>query len=99
MIPKTKSNDPNNKQKRHYHLELIRHTSSNVGQQPPPPQKTSKFKWWKLFTWPFICLGTLLTGCCECCCGSCCDSGSSSSLKEELAEEAVEKVVDSFFGD
>ena len=73
---------------------------------PPPtqvlsqPSQKKKFKWWKLFTWPFICLGNCLEGCCSCCCGSCCDSGSSSkSLKQELAEEAAENVLESILGD
>ena len=69
---------------------------------PPPPsppkQQTKGFKWWKLLTWPFTCLGTLLTGCCGCCCGACCESGSSSkSLKEEAAEEVLDRVVDTIF--
>lgn len=81
---------------------------SGVGQQPyippttyQPPltkQQTKGFKWWKLLTWPFTCLGTLLTGCFGCCCGACCESGSSSkSLKEEAAEEVLGRVVDSIF--
>ena len=82
----------------------------SVDQQPLPPayspppttprQQKKGFQWWKLFTWPFTCLGTLLTGCCGCCCGACCESGSSStSLKEEVAEEAVDKVLDLFTDD
>ncbi|MCE7745593.1 MAG: hypothetical protein GPJ52_10720 [Candidatus Heimdallarchaeota archaeon] len=69
-------------------------------EQPISHQQSKKFKWWKLFTWPFTCLGTLLTGCCGCCCGACCESGSSStSLKEEVAEEAIDKVLDLFTDD
>ncbi len=79
---------------------------SSLRQQSVPPsqpiyqQETKKFKWWKLFTWPFICLVNLTESCCSCCCGSCCDTGSSNkSLKQEVAEEVAENVLGSLLGD
>ncbi|MBK5115028.1 MAG: zinc ribbon domain-containing protein [Candidatus Heimdallarchaeota archaeon] len=85
----------------------LKQAPSSVGQQPLPPtqpslpppstpSKTKGFRWWKLLTWPFTCLGALLTGCCGCCCGACCES-SSKSLKEEAAEEVLDRVVGTIF--